>query len=93
MTTQPTELHVYQWGPDWWIGSSVADVLAQIVEHYGDPDFVADEDEPELLRDDHPLRIVCDEHGEISDEGESVTKTCAEWIAKEGRGMLASSEY
>lgn len=45
------------------------------------------------LPDDSTLRIVCDEHGEISDNGTSITKTCAEWIAKEGRGMLASSEY
>lgn len=93
MTTQPTELHVYQWGPDWWVATSVADALNQIEEHYDDPDWVASEDEPQPLADESTLRLVRDEHGEISDHGKGVTKTCREWIEKEGRGLLASTEY
>lgn len=51
------------------------------------------EQEAALLPDDKIISIVCDENGEISDHGESVERTAAEWAAREGRGLLASSEY
>ncbi len=91
----PSELHVFKTDVDWWVASSVEDVKALMLWHWGDPETVneAVEDGVLQLPDEAIIKIVCDEHGEISDSGESVPRTAAEWAAREGRGLLASTEY
>lgn len=89
---EPVTLHVYTTSCDWWVAESEEAAALMHKEHYGE---TLEEmcDDLTLLPGDKIIRIVCDENGEISDHGESVERTAAEWAAREGRGLLASSEY
>ena len=86
------ELHVFQSQCDWWVATDEAEAAKMLEEHYGDTVEEMDE-EFRLLPDDEVIKIVCDEDGRISDSGESVPRTAAEWAKREGRGLLASTEY
>lgn len=48
-------------------------------------------DDWSALPDEEPLTINLEEQPEGLDP--KVTKTCAEWVASEGRGFLCSTEY
>jgi hypothetical protein len=73
---------------DWVIAESVDDANAVLSEHYGYTlEQLIDDDTQitEQLPDDKPLTL--------DEDGSKTTLTAAEWIAKEGRCLLGSTEY
>lgn len=48
---------------------------------------------PEWEERTKPLSILIDETGSLTDSGNSITKTPAEWVAEKGRGWLCTTEY
>lgn len=94
-------MHVYRFDYDWFVAESEPDALAAYREHYVVKTNALDEAECEEqlrdgcmeLPDDQPLRIICDPDGQISDDGQPIERTCAEWAEREGRGFLCSTEY
>lgn len=81
------ELHVFHTGDsnEYWIATDAADVIAQQAEVHGNPDEPGD---IRQLRDEKNLHIA--EEGAGPEDGESMT--CAEWAAKNGRGLLCACE-
>ena len=75
---------------DWVVAESAEDARAVANEHTGGPGDDDDEipagDEWEAEPDDKVLSI----HG---DEGGTEEKTCAVWVAQNGRCFLCSTEY
>lgn len=76
------ELHVYDFGTEWFVAASVEDAWLEWEEYYEDKRGDDDPD-PKELPDDHPLTIG-DEDGE-----DEVTKPCAAWAQERGPGWLA----
>lgn len=72
------------------ITDSPEDALKIAMEHLEDWD-----DDPAVAKE-LPLDTVLHiwmENGRISDGGELVPRTCAEWIASQGKGLLCTSEF
>lgn len=72
---------------EWVIARSPEDAAELVKEYAGEPDS---DDEPATWRalpDDKVLAIGDEDSGTVA------TKTCAEWVASNGRGFLASTEY
>jgi|GEM_PF-1427581 len=58
--------------------------------------FLEDQDDDPVVVKELPLDKVLSiwmENGRISDGGDLVPRTCAEWIASEGEGLLCTSEF
>lgn len=72
---------------EWVIARSPEDASDLVKEHAGEPDPDWDTGPWRALPDDDVLTI------EDEDLATVVTKTCAEWVASNGRGFLASTEY
>ena len=91
------KLHVFEIGPDTVIAYDVDDAWTVWSEQSGeDRDDYETYDDPVLLPDDKTLSIWCDADGIAEPNGDgadTVERTCAEWIAREGRGFLCSTEY
>jgi hypothetical protein len=76
------------------IAHGEADAWAVWTETTGmDPDEEGCREDIWELPADKELRIVCDADGNPSDDGETISRTCAEWVAHQGRGFLCSTEY
>jgi hypothetical protein len=79
------------------IAHGEADAWAVWTETTGmDPGEEFSEDPDEAIQElpaDKVLRIICDADGNPSDDGETISRTCAEWVAHQGRGFLCSTEY
>lgn len=89
MTTQPTELHVFDDGEDWYVAHDASDAAELRRVHYG-------EERPgelEKLSANKLIGILCDENGEPSDSGKGVDLAATEWAAKQGRGYLCSRDF
>ena len=100
-------LHVYTNDTDTVIAADLDDVRA-IVEAQIGCTLEAEGwslDDWRQVPDDKPLTIV-DNEGDLAKRGETiippppgldvyprVTKTCAEWVASDGRGFLCSTEF
>lgn len=95
-------LKVWTNDTDTVIAEDLADVRKIIEEMYGSWEEF-DREDWHAYPDDRVLRIVDDE-GDLRERGfatttnpltghEVVARTCAEWIASEGRGFLCSTEY
>lgn len=87
----PKGLHVFHVDEanEYWIGLDAADVAAQRLEMFGgeySTDF--EEDYIGQLDDDYVMKIQHDEDDPSSTE----SHTCAEWCAKNGRGLLVACE-
>jgi hypothetical protein len=88
------DLHVYCFDDcEWVVAESIDDAWAVWSESIGQkredwPDG-AWEQEP----DDKSMRIIVDDDGAISDQGERLELTCREWATREGRGYLCTTEY
>lgn len=91
--TTPAQLHVYEDADisNWVVAASVDDAVTVMLELWGGT--VADYEPFDFtaLADDAPLSIWDGEDGPGS--GTKVTKTCAEWIAEQGRGWLAGTDF
>lgn len=96
-------LKVFTNDVDTVIAEDMADVRKVIEELHGSWDDFNDEGEWYVHSDDKVIRIV-DSEGDLRERGfttetnpltghEVVARTCAEWIASEGRGLLCSTEY
>jgi hypothetical protein len=84
-----SNLKVWTNHTDTVIAVDVDDVKRVCTETYGAGEpFDPDEWKPRV---DRPLTINFDDHP--PDAPAKVTKTNAEWIASEGRGLLCSTEY
>jgi hypothetical protein len=86
-------LRVYHDGEaDWYVARSARDAAAMQRQSSGlsrrdqEWEFCA-------LPDDRELTILVDDRGQITDFGERLTLTCAQWVARNGRGILCSLEY
>lgn len=83
-------MHIYQNEvTDWVIAADEADANAVLREHYMYTQEELEEEQMQVTTmwpDDKPLRIS-------DDDGTKTTLTPAEWIAREGRGFLCSTEY
>lgn len=89
-------LHVFTDRTDFYVASSVDDVLALWVELTGDDPGYFEREEWNQEPDDRQMTIWCEDDQPTephSDGAELVTKTCSEWAASNGRGFLASTEY
>jgi len=62
-------------------------------DHCGETAADYDEEDMETCEPEWKLRIMIDGDGSISDHGDSLELTCAEWIEREGRGYLCSEGY
>ena len=75
---------------DWVIAESPADATRAWEEHNGDTweNCTGDDERPSWreLANDEVLNVR-------DDDGDSVEKTCAEWVRDHGRGFLCSTEY
>lgn len=90
-------LHVFYDGEaEWYVATSAEDAAAQQRELTGlaaeDQDWTFD-----ALPDGHALTIWCDTSMNptepFSEVAIQITKTCAQWAASNGRGILCSTEY
>jgi hypothetical protein len=99
VTTVALHVFVYR-GCDWVVAANVEDAWACLEEQHGEG-FRDDEDLEgnagwERLADDSELVIWCDDDGDIAEIDEDgagpITRTCADWVARSGRGFLASTE-
>ena len=89
------DLHVWHNGYDWVVATTAED--ARAVEHEVSLGGVCSHDDAcdcegdgwEQWPDDKTVTI----HDLDGDEGPTQTKTCAEWVAQQGRGFLCSTEY
>ena len=87
-----SELQVFHDGYDWVIAASAEDAAALLTESRGDdPPILAAEFT--AMAPDAKLGVLCNERGKPDDHGIGVTKTCAEWVEQEGRGILCSRDY
>lgn len=77
-------------GNDWVVASSEADAVSAAEENYGETleEMSGEVPEVELLSPDR--KVTVQNH---NDTGESLTLTCAEWIARDGRGLLCSVNW
>lgn len=74
---------------DWVVAADLDDVRKVLVEQYGDTPEIDTwiEEGFTPLDDDKPITIT------NYSSGDPLTLTCADWIAREGRGHLCSTEY
>src|SRR3954468_13083839 len=84
------ELHVWHDGQDWAIAESADEAARMVGEMTGDDDITGEDFE--ALAPDVKISVLC-EDGRPSDQGVGVEKTCAEWIAQEGEGILCSTDF
>lgn len=87
------ELRVWRNDVEWLIAGDREDLRALWRENTGCTDEEFEEQEFYELPGESKLRIICNEQGEIDDTGEPLELTCAEWIAREGRGLLCTTEH
>ena len=80
-------LSVWHDGEDWIIAESAEDATVVWAEHYGEP---AEELRWKRWDDNRTLSMF--DFGD-DDEVTKVTRTCAEWIAGNGRGWLCGANY
>jgi hypothetical protein len=93
--TDPTNLHIYEFGDtDWVVATSPEDAWVVWLAHVGGTRADYPDDEPELVPDDKRVGFWCDAEGKISEQGDGavVYKTVHEWVTREGRGYLASTD-
>lgn len=90
-------MKVFTNGIEWWVARDMEHLaeiyLAATGLELTDDDALGDDGEWSECPLTSALRIVCDENGRPSDSGEGVTRTMAEWVALEGEGLLAGTEY
>ena len=85
-----SELHVYKidtGASEWVIAESESDAIRLLSEWADIPAAEYDDAKCTMLPNDEVIGIL------LVDEGETITKTCAEWVAHSGEGFLASTEY
>ena len=91
-----TTLAVYFNESEYFIGTSPEQAECDMINVFGtDYPFVEDGEEPipfQALPMDTKL-ILWVEDGKVSDGGNPVEKTCAEWIEFNGPGYLASVDF
>lgn len=88
------ELHVFfDLESTWVVARDETDAMAVWCELTGEDAVDYPDIEWVPCGDDSTLTIQVDEAGEISDGPYSLTKTCAEWAAHNGRGFLAAEDY
>ena len=89
-----SELHVFSDDVEWYIAASAVDAMAAQRELTGMRESNQDPETWEQVPDERSLAIHMDDHGNAAEaDAPVVTKTCAEWIAEQGRGFLCSTEY
>lgn len=84
-------MKVWRGETDTVVAEDLADVRKVLVEMYGDCDEVTEmmNDGFSPVADDKPITI-----GNVEDvPANKLTLTAGEWIAREGRGLLASTEW
>jgi hypothetical protein len=84
-------MKVWQGETDTVVAEDLADVRAALAEMYGDSDEVAEmmSDGFVPVPDDRAITI----HNLEDVPGNKLTLTAKEWIAREGRGLLCSTEW
>lgn len=89
------QLHVFELGPDHYVAYDVADAWACLTEQTGlkQGDEDVEDDEPVQVPDDRPITIKLEPEDRKEGDPEVLTLTAAEWCAREGRGLLCSTEY
>ena len=80
-------LSVWHDGDDWVIAESAEDATAVWIEYYGEP---AEELRWKRWEDNRTLSMF--DFGD-DDEVTKIMRTCAEWIAQQGRGWLCGANY
>ncbi len=95
-------LQVWTDGTDWYVAEDIDDIRACVIEQHGSWEEWEDREWTALPAD--KVISIHDSDGDLRRRGiatttnpisglEVVERTCAEWIASEGRGMLCSTEY
>ena len=83
-------MQVYTNGTDTVVAESIDDVRAVVEAQYGCT--MESEgwslDEWHRVKDDKPITIT-----NYDDQGNKLTLTAAEWAARDGRGLLCSTEW
>lgn len=85
-------LHAYKGEVDWVVAESPEEAAILAQELYGPSSDPEGHDTPghwTQVADDKPLAILDTE----DPKGPKTTKTCAEWIASNGRGLLCTTEW
>lgn len=87
------EKAVYFNDHDYVVANSAGEAVDIIKKTFGE-DYLELEEDLEFTRlsNDHVLGLMM-EDGKISDGGENVRKTCAEWMEINGIGYLASVDF
>lgn len=88
-------MKVYRMGPDMVVAKNQPDAWAIWMEHQGGyaiDDIDADE-EFEPVPHGTRLAILVDINGEVSDSGDRLELPASEWVRREGRGFLCSTEF
>lgn len=87
-----TTLHVFTNENEWYVARDLDDAYLAMEEHSGTKREDVDRfDELLQMRDDESLGVICDGDGVISDEGDELVMTAAQWAKREGRGFLCST--
>lgn len=92
LAIEPGTLHVYYAEPDKFVAESMKEATAMAVTHGHHPGDLERNEYPEELPDDKVIGIFCDDSGAISDSGNVVKRTAADWAARNGKGFLCTEE-
>lgn len=87
-------LFMFEIGPDHLAAHSEEDAWALWCDHHGERRENYIGELANLIPDDRLFRVFVEsESGAIGDSGETLTLTARQWVEREGRGFLFSSEF
>lgn len=92
VTDTPARLYVYEIGPDHIIAHDEDDAWELWCRHHGERRSDYKGEPCTRVDDDVVLSIIVDAAGRISDSGAAVELSAREWVQREGRGFLCSTE-
>lgn len=84
------DLQVWHDGQDWAIAESADEAASMVAKMTGHDELTGAAFK--ALAPDFRLGILC-VNGKPDDHGVGVRKTCAEWIAQQGKGILCSKDF
>jgi hypothetical protein len=89
-----TKLYMYEIGPDHLAAHSEDDAWALWCEHHGERREDYPDESADLVPDDRMFAVLVEtKSGAISDSGVTLKLSARDWVTREGRGFLFSSEY
>lgn len=88
-------LHAFEIGPDTYAAYDVADAWAVLKEQTGleQGDDDVEDDEPTQVPDHKTITIRLEPEDRKPGDPPVLTLTAAEWCARDGRGLICSTEY